>query len=81
MKSKIKCAAVMQDGKIWKGHRHGDIIRQMVEEKCSTVGAMQGFVDEDENFLTRKEAYVRAVECGQIEDVHTAKVLLSEDLY
>jgi hypothetical protein len=41
----------------------------------------QGFMTEDGVFLSRRDAYVRAVECGQIKDDGGEKILLSEMLY
>jgi hypothetical protein len=40
---------------------------------------VQGFIDEDGNFLTRHEAARHAFECGQIEKEQTT--LFSEDLW
>ena len=45
----------------------------------------QGFIDTKSNFLTRKEAYHHACECGQLSNtvlvnIHN-EILFSEDLY
>lgn len=45
----------------------------------------EGFIDNKNNFLNRKEAYVHAIECGQLSATvrHNIKdnTLYSEDLY
>lgn len=80
MKSPIKLAACEMDGKIWTGKRHGGIIQQMVKDGVTKriKQENQGFITEDNEFLNREEAYIRAVECNQIKDNHRIKKLLSE---
>jgi hypothetical protein len=88
MKSRVERAAVKQGDRVWVGRRHGEIIQRMVMEEGSgfkkVMADMQGFVAEDGEFLTRSEAYERAIACGQIKecgDEGHARVLVSEDLY
>lgn len=76
------------------GARHGDIFNQLVPlglipDEVEEVE--QGFIDHQNNFLTRIEAFTHAKQCGQISskivfDRENGKVpggcnLISEDLY
>ena len=84
MPSPIKESAIKQGDKLYTGKRHGGIIIQMAKEGCSRVFSKdQGFVTLDGEFLNRKQAYKRAMECGQINDNGKGddQALLSEDLY
>lgn len=80
--SPIKCAAVKQDGKMWTGRNHAEIIFAMHKQGCPRVtSAQQGFVTEAGEFLSRKEAYERAIACEQIVDMPGSnRTLISEDL-
>lgn len=79
MAGKIVNAAVMQNGKLYVGKRHGTIIQEMHKNGCPKVTqAMQGFVDAGGFFLSRKEAYYVAVYHKQIEDDGKTPCLLSE---
>jgi len=82
-KSPISKAAIKYEDKIWIGKRHGEIIQQMVVDGFDKriTQAMQGFITEDGQFLSRKDAYYRAIECGQIKDDNKTPLLLSEMLY
>mgnify|MGYP000208110751 CR=1 FL=1 len=78
---KIKESAIWFDGKVYTGKRHGDIIRDMVENHgvkppCS---GHQGFVTEDGHFVCRKAGARIAYEAGQIKKPTTT--LFSEELY
>lgn len=74
------------------GARHGDIFDQLkglgFEPRTGYKEIAQGFIDNHNNFLTRKEAYEHAKSCGQlcakiIHDRETldSKELISEDLW
>jgi hypothetical protein len=79
MAGKVKCAAIEAGDKIFTGRSHADIILGSME--CHHAPQQsQGFVDNDGIFLTRKEAYSRAVEHGQIKDDGGTPLLLSEML-
>ena len=86
----VRQAAVRQGDRIWTGLRHGQIIQRMVKEEGpnfqKVTAQMQGFVDADGEFLDRKEAFERAVACGQINECAgvpsgETRSLVSEDLY
>jgi len=86
-KSKIISSACKLNDKIWTGFRHSDCFAKMrldgmtLEDKKNII---QGFMDEDGNFLTRREAFERAVLCGQVKDEGEApenRILVSEDVW
>lgn len=82
----ICSAAILgRDGVHYVGHRHHDAILAATEVKFG-LGQVsnedQGFIDEEGNFLNRKQAAARAIQCGQIEQLKwPAHGLFSEDLY
>ena len=72
------------------GYRHGDChktIRQL--DNKHTQWSEEGFIDHNGDFLNRQEAFLHAIECGQInkhnqwyrEDNKVPNELYSEDLY
>lgn len=67
------------------GHRHCDVFEQLgllgFEPQKGYKEIEQGFIDDENNFLTREEAYFHAVDCWQIEDDRNTKILYSEDLW
>jgi len=78
----IKCSAILKDDKIYIGHRHHNIIRQIVEETGITpAGGIQGFYTSEERFVDRIEAASIALKSGQIEKLQWPPNLYSEDLY
>ncbi len=86
--SPIKEAAILFEGKIYTGRRHGgilqDILQDMVKNgfKKRVYSEQQGFITEEGEFLSRKNAYHRAVQCGQIvAHEGDTECLVSEDLY
>lgn len=80
MSEKVKCAAIRVGSKIFTGQSHADIIINNAE--CHHASQQsQGFVDMGGVFLTRKEAYYRALEHEQIVVGNSKiKLLLSEML-
>ena len=74
------------------GVRHGDIYKQLkaigFKPRCDYTEIEQGFVDHNNTFLTREEAYTHAKYCGQLaskiiadrEDLQGFN-LISEDLW
>ena len=81
----IKCAAIKRGQKIWLGKCHADILLNMVAEgvaspKTPVLQEEQGFIDEAGEFLNRIDAYKRAVEFRQIEDIYQHETLFSEFL-
>lgn len=64
-------------------HRHGDAFR-IIEQFLAPDGidktkTEQGFLTHDGTFLTRIQARLHAIECGQIDE--SIRVLYSEDLW
>jgi hypothetical protein len=90
-KEYILCAAVKISGagiyRVVLGRRHSDAIRALKDTGIEWEDLMgcfhtQGFMTSHGNFLTRREAYDVALECGQITGLVTEeKILVSEDLY
>lgn len=79
MAGKVKCAAIDAGAMLFLGCSHAEIIIGCPEcHHCPQQS--QGFVDMDNVFLTRKEAYLRAIEHGQIVDDGGTPLLLSEML-
>ena len=79
---RIKEAAILRNGVIWTGKRHGDVILKIIAEcgrEAAPVKDIQGFVTECGKFLDRKEAARVAFEAGQVPELYN--VLMSEDLY
>lgn len=70
------------------GHRHCNIFEQLqllgFEPQKGYKEIEQGFIDDRNNFLTREEAYIHAIKCGQmifcISDKKELE-LYSEDLW
>lgn len=76
------------------GARHGDVFQQLealgFEPRNGYTELEQGFIDHNNNFLTREEAYEHAKMCGQIcakivyereEKGLFGKKMISEDLW
>lgn len=79
----IKSAAILKNGQILIGRCHSDIIHQYYPTmgKFRSDRDIQGFVDENNRFLTREEAAKIALECKQIKKLKYSKTeLYSEDL-
>lgn len=82
----IVCAALHKEGRIITGARHFDkIMRSQME---STEGISwwksgdQGFIDQFGDFINREEAWIIAMDRGQIcREVSTPGTLYSENLY
>jgi len=79
MAGKVIKAAVMVGRLTCIGERHADIMLRLVKAGVRKIVMQddQGFIDADGEWLTREEAYQRAVACGQIEDEYEPKKLLS----
>ncbi len=74
------------------GARHGDIFKQLegigFDPRKGYEEIEQGFIDHNNNFLTRKEAFEHAKTCGQLANkiIHEREKsgslsLISEDLW
>lgn len=84
----IEKAAILIDGvvhSVERPGRHHTIIKQLVEEKNfkPPIKGIQGFVDNNGNFLNRNEALIVAINANQvkIENLLTKSILISEDLW
>jgi hypothetical protein len=86
----IVCSAILaENGDIISGRRHIDCIKIMVKsgkyELPVSKNVVQGFLDDNGNFLNRIEARKHFIEYGQIpasgpNTIHET-LLFSEDLY
>lgn len=72
---------------IFSGVRHADIY-EMVHNLGYKIDAIEGFVDNRNNFYNRHEAFMWAQQIGQLPETvleykteHMEKELYSEDLY
>ena len=92
----VICSAIRWNGKIWRGHRHGDAMQVMRDElswnmtrKEMTKESLNMF--EDQGFITSKNRFVNREE-GRIlqekagiksadKDGYRDNTLFSEDLY
>jgi len=76
-------SAVCRDGVIVTGKRHCDAIRNAVEQgwKIPIMQSEQGFVDEEGNYYSRKEAMAVAIKSGMMDESSIDKTLYSEDLW
>ena len=66
-------------------HRHADAYEIMYELGCIKGKDYQtlceGFLDENNNFLTRQEAYIEAERCNQLKSEENSCILYSENLW
>jgi len=76
---KIKIAAIMENGEVFTGRRHSDIIFEISQKTGKRVNGVQGFVTDTGQFVGREEAAKIAFEAGQIKKEQPR--LFSEDLY
>jgi len=80
----IVASAIRYNGIVYTGKRHNNIIHEMVTKyliRKPTIDNEQGFVDENGNYLTRKEGARLALKSGQIEKLSWPPNLYSEDLW
>ncbi len=64
--SPIKTAAIKINNKIFTGKDHGIIIRNLVIKEHSIKNRIEGFITEDNIFLDRQQAFIRAIQCNQL---------------
>jgi hypothetical protein len=70
-KDMIKEAAIRTDGKTYTGYSHSDALYKMMESGEFAGGhQLSGFMTDDGIFLNREDAYIHAVECGQVVHDH-----------
>lgn len=81
--TRIVRAAVLQDGHVWTGWRHYQLIHQIIKDTHKTVTQdMQGFWTDDNRFVRRVAAGPIAWKAGQLSDDYPHdKTLLSEYLW
>lgn len=67
----IASAIKLVDGTVYVGKRHGDcfqnykLINKLEESDGCTFDAIQGFINDKLEFLTRTQAYYESYSCGQ----------------
>jgi hypothetical protein len=76
----VESAIKYPNGNVETARRHHQIIYLQAQLGNRSVGAEQGFIDSEGNFLTRAEAKEVALKSGQINEDHQG-VLYSEDLW
>lgn len=85
----IICAALKDKNTnvIFSGVRHADIY-EMLHNLGYKIEAIEGFVDNRNNFYNRHEAFMRAQQIGQLPETvleykkdHSENELYPEDLY
>ena len=83
--ARVVTAAILYvpDGRIFLGADHAYAIGAAMEQGVPVLAdasAIHGFVDAQGEFLSRADAYERAVQCGQIKDDGGTRLLTSEML-
>ncbi len=84
----IKESAIKKDGQVFTGRRHADVLHANAKRNESGIiistlaEGIQGFVTISGEFLTREEAAIHALKCGQVKSLKFSRTkLFSEDLY
>ena len=79
----IEKAAIRQNGNIYTGKRHSEIIKDMVNNYGlpKPITGEQGFINELGEFFNRLAAAKITLESGQIKELQNPPYLYSEDLY
>jgi len=81
--TKIVAAAILHKGNIWTGRSHGDLIFQILIDTDGDyfpIGEEQGFLTDDNRFVTRSAAKHIAIKAGQLPEGYKY-ILTSEDLW
>ncbi len=83
MSKSIVKACVKYNDRLYTGFDHGECFRKLNEDNTIIVHSEieQGFVDNDGNFVDRKQAMIIAKESGQLTYETDKKTLISEDLH
>jgi len=82
--TRIVAAAILQNGRVWTGKRHGLIIPIVFKDTGEKVTQdQQGFWTDDNRFVRRVAAMTIALEHGQVVKGKTinSRDLFSEDLW
>ena len=79
----ITAAIKTTNGNIYTGKRHAYCLNLIRMNSDTHKNAIQGFLNDKNEFLTRQEALKEAIECGQIQgsDDMIGSILTSEDLW
>ena len=80
----IVAAAIEQDGKVYtlpQPARHHNLIALIITETGKMVDGVQGFVDDQGNFMNRVDAAQHVIGCGQLKRVPRPPNLYTEDLW
>lgn len=90
----VVCSGISWNGRVWRGHRHGDCMQAMSEELSYTMTRKQmgeqecfheqGFVTSRNRYVTREEALAMHQALGipsADKDGYRNKIMFSEDLY
>lgn len=82
MREIVKACVKYQD-RLYTGFEHGECFNKLNEDNTIIVfnKIEQGFVDNDGNFVDRKQAMVIAKEAGQLSCETDKQTLISEDLH
>lgn len=83
MSKSIVKACVRYNDRLYTGFDHGECFKKLNEDNTILVHSEieQGFVDDDGNFVDRKQAMLIAKEAGQLRYEPSKKTLISEDLH
>jgi hypothetical protein len=77
-----KAAIVGKDGTIHTGWRHCVIIHECHVRGISLIGCIQGFTNENGEFLDRESSGKEAINCGQIKELrYNCTDLFSEEMW
>ena len=79
MDKEIVKACVKCGNKLFTGFDHGECFEEI--ERNDAENAEQGFIDNEGNFVDRKEAMIIAEKAGQLKYKLGKKTLISEDLH
>lgn len=81
----LSAAIKDSDGVIWslpEPNRHHNIFKLMYQMNISSYRSIEGFVDDERNFLDRNQAWIVAEKCNQIvNDIGVYGKLLTEHLW
>jgi hypothetical protein len=80
--TKVIASAILQDGHVWTGKRHPELIKQVMQDTGKYVSQdQQGFWTDDDRFVMRTAAAALARRYGQVGEEFKRRELLSEDVW
>lgn len=77
----IEKACIKYNNKLYTGFDHGECFKKLTEDNTIINKIEEGFVDNNGNFVDRKQAMIIAKEAGQLRFDLNKQTLISEDLY